>query len=130
MKNDVNNKLKHLLTFMRINQQGFNQQVCYTAFLLVVVSINACTWVEVDEHGLEVQAISNSEPAPEHCQSKGQVEVSVLHEIAFYDRDEEKIEKELLILARNEAGLMGANVIQPHSKPQDGRQRFNVFYCP
>ena len=92
--------------------------------------LNACTWVEVDEHGIGVQSISRDEPAPAHCQNKGQVEVSVVHEVGFYDRDEEKITKELLTLARNEAGLMGANVIQAHGPAKEGRQRFDVFHCP
>ena len=109
------------------------QQHNFLLILIILVTtqmLHACTWVEVDEHGVGVQSISRDEPAPAHCQSKGQVEVSVVHEVGFYDRDEEKIAKELLTLARNEAGLMGANVIQAHGLAQDGRQRFDVFYCP
>lgn len=106
------------------------QQFAALACAMVLSTLGACTWVEVDEHGINVQALARGEPPPDRCQSKGQVEVSVLHEISFYERDEEKISKELLTLARNEAGLMGANVIQARHDPKDGRQRFDAYHCP
>ncbi|GAB4193373.1 MAG: DUF4156 domain-containing protein [Wenzhouxiangellaceae bacterium] len=98
--------------------------------LLILLWLPACTWVEVDEHGYDVQALNAGAPPPSQCVSKGQVEVSVLHEISFYQRDEEKIAAELLKLARNEAGRMGANLIQPVQQPSEGRQRFDVYTCP
>lgn len=100
------------------------------AVALLCAGLNACTWVKVDDKGLRVQAIQAGTPPPANCQNKGQVEVSVLHEISFYKRDEQKIAEELEKLARNEAGRMEANVIQPESAPAEGRQRFNVYACP
>ncbi|MCG8466388.1 MAG: DUF4156 domain-containing protein [Xanthomonadales bacterium] len=106
------------------------QKIGGIACAVMLSTLSSCTWVEVDEHGINVQALARGEPPPDRCQSKGQVEVSVLHEISFYERDDEKISKELLTLARNEAGLMGANVIQAQQAPKEGRQRFDAYHCP
>lgn len=90
----------------------------------------ACTWVEVEPQGVKVQAITAGTAPPNHCRHMGEVEVSVLNKVWFYQRDKQKIARELEKLARNEAGHMDANIIQAITQPNEGRQRFATYRCP
>jgi hypothetical protein len=46
------------------------------------------------------------------------------------DRGSEKVQDELITLARNEAGTLGGNTIVPDGTIEEGRQRFVVYRCP
>ena len=50
--------------------------------------------------------------------------------VVFVPRGSEKVQDELVDLARNEAGVMGGNAIVADSSIEDGRQRFVVYSCP
>lgn len=88
----------------------------------------SCTWVALTPEGegvsvREMSAVSN-------CQRIGRVTSRSTAEVARVDRSAEAVQNELLVLARNEAGTLGGNVIVPDSVIQDGSQNFIVYNCP
>ncbi len=101
-----------------------------SAALLAALWFTAgCTWVKLRPEGIAVQAIAAGTPPPADCVKLGEIEVSVADRVGFIDRKDKKNALELEKLARNEAGLMGAEAIQPLAPPAAGRQRFTAFDC-
>jgi hypothetical protein len=50
--------------------------------------------------------------------------------LVVVERGGERLQDELIRLARNEAGDLGGNVIVPESVIEEGRQSFGVYRCP
>lgn len=99
------------------------------ATFLLVLPLAACTWVPLQPEAKSVRVIAaGAEPAG--CVRQGEVEVSVKHSVAFYERNQVKVRDELETLARNEAPGAGANTIQPLGEPFSGTQRFAAWRCP
>lgn len=96
---------------------------------LLVLPLAACTWVPLQPQAKAVRVIAAG-TAPAGCARQGDVEVSVKHSVAFYERNPVKVRDELETLARNEAPGVGANVIQPLGEPAAGTQRFAAWRCP
>lgn len=97
------------------------------ALLLAATTFaSACTWVHMAPGA---SAVRVAEGPPAGCESRGQIEVSVKHSVAFYDRDPIKVRDELETLARNEAPGIGADTIHPLGPPTNGEQRFAAWRC-
>ncbi len=88
----------------------------------------SCTWVALTSEGEGVTVREMS--AVGSCERIGRVTSRSTAEIARVDRSAEAVQNELLVLARNEAGALGGNVIVPDSVIQDGSQNFVVYNCP
>ena len=97
--------------------------------ILLVLPLAACTWVPLQPEGKSVRVIAAG-TAQAGCARQADVEVSVKHSVAFYERNDVKVRDELETLARNEAPGTGANVIQPLGEPAGGSQRFAAWRCP
>ena len=96
---------------------------------LLVLPLAACTWVPLEPDGKAVRVVAAG-AAPVGCARQADVEVSVKHSVAFYERNQVKVRDELETLARNEATTVGANVVQPLGEPEGGSQRFAAWRCP
>ena len=96
--------------------------------LLLVLPLAACTWVSLKPEAKQVRVVPAG-PAPAGCTRQGEIEVSVKHNVAFYDRDALKVRDELETLARNEAPGLGADTISPLAPPRDGGQRWALWRC-
>src|SRR5687768_6273287 len=82
-----------------------------TPLLLVAVALaSSCTWVHMAPGASAVRVV---EGPPAGCENRGEIEVSVRHNLAFYDRNERKVRDELETLARNEAPGLSADTVQP-----------------
>ena len=68
-------------------------------------------------------------PAPAGCEKRGEVSVSVKHNVAFYERNALRVRDELETLARNEGPGLQADTLQPLGEPADGEQRFAAYRC-
>ena len=68
--------------------------------------------------------------APSGCEKRGEVEVSVKHNVAFIERNPIKVRDELETLARNKAPSVPANTLQPLGEPAGGSQNFAAWNCP
>ncbi len=103
-----------------------------TPRLLVLIAallpLAACTWVPMKPEAKSVRVIAGG-PAPAGCTKLGDIEVSVKHNVAFYERNPLRVREELETLARNEAPGLGANTLQPLGEPLGGSQRFAGWRC-
>lgn len=95
-------------------------------FLIVLSSCNS--WVGVTTEGEGVRQATAGEIG--NCRRIGQAQASTMARVALVERGGERMQDELLRLARNEAGSMGGNVIVPESVIVEGRQTFGVYRCP
>jgi hypothetical protein len=92
----------------------------------LLFAMSACTWVHMAP-GASAVRVADGPPAG--CENRGQIEVSVKHSVAFYDRDPIKVRDELETLARNEAPGIGADTIHPLGAPANGEQKFAAWRC-
>ena len=65
-----------------------------------------------------------------NCQRVGSAQAQTLSRLVVVERGGERLQDELIRLARNEAGDLGGNVIVPESVIEEGRQSFGVYRCP
>jgi hypothetical protein len=92
----------------------------------LALALSACTWVHMAPGASAVKVVTGP---PTGCETRGEVEVSVKHSVAFIERNELKVRDELETLARNEAPGLQGDTIHPLSEPWDGKQRFAVWRC-
>lgn len=97
------------------------------AIVFLALSVSACTWVNMAPGAQAVRVLSPG--AAPGCEKRGEVQVAVKHNIAFYERNELRVREELETLARNEAPALQADTIQPLTPPAEGAQRFAAFRC-
>jgi len=95
-------------------------------FLIFLTGCNS--WVQVTTEGESVRLAAGNEVA--NCQRIGRVQAQTLSRVVVLERGGERLQDELIRLARNEAGDLGGNVIVPESVIEDGRQSFGVYRCP
>ncbi|MBL4581524.1 MAG: DUF4156 domain-containing protein [Gammaproteobacteria bacterium] len=94
---------------------------------IAATTLSACTWVQLTTEGenvslLAVDRISN-------CERIGRATAKTLGKIVTIQRGGERLQEELLTLARNEAGRMGGNTVVPESLIDGGEQDFGVYNC-
>jgi hypothetical protein len=97
-------------------------------FLSLSTIVSGCTWVSLTSAGEGVRLMGAVNVG--NCQRIGGTTARTLNEVARVDRSGEKLQGELITLARNEAATMGGNAIIPESVIQNGAQSFGVFSCP
>ena len=64
-----------------------------------------------------------------NCQRIGSAQAQTLSRLVVVERGGERLQDELIRLARNEAGDLGGNVIVPESVIEEGSQSFGVYRC-
>ena len=94
--------------------------------LVLPLVLSACTWVHMAPGASAVKVVA---AAPSGCEKRGEVEVSVKHNLAFIERNPIKVRDELETLARNEAPGLQADTIHPLAEPAGGSQRFAAWRC-
>lgn len=92
----------------------------------LALAFSACTWVHMAPGASAVKVVT---AAPTGCEKRGEVEVSVKHNLAFIERNPIKVRDELETLARNEAPGLQADTIHPLADPSGGTQRFAAWRC-
>lgn len=97
--------------------------------LAVGLIMSACTWVELSDEGKRIRIVGMADVAT--CKKIGTVNVALKDKIAGFDRDEDKVKRELENLARNTAADMEGNgdSIVPAGPIKDGKQNFDVYKC-
>ena len=103
-----------------------NRIILFSSLLVILSSCNS--WVQVTSEGESVSLASGNETA--NCQRVGSAQAQTLSRLVVVERGGERLQDELLRLARNEAGDLGGNVIVPESVIEEGRQSFGVYRCP
>lgn len=101
-----------------------------TLILMIAgLMISACTWVELSDEGKKIRVVSMDDVKT--CKKVGTVKVALKHQIAGFDRNEEKVKRELEHLARNTTVRleMDGDSIVPISEIKEGKQSFAVYKC-
>ena len=96
---------------------------------MVLLILQACTWVELTPRGEQVQILDMAAAA--QCSKSGQTYVSVRIEAGGFEQKEERINEQLEFLARNEAGETG-NAIVMVSESMEGMSRvreYIIYHC-
>ena len=96
--------------------------------LSVSLLLTACNWVQLTSDGRGVRLATQAEVG--NCTRIGTTTSTTTSKIIVVQRGGEKMQEELVTLARNEAGLMDGNVVVADSTIESGRQRFVVYRCP
>ncbi|MCW8907111.1 MAG: DUF4156 domain-containing protein [Sedimenticola sp.] len=101
-----------------------------TAILLISIVLllaTGCSWVKPTPEGEKVRVLDAGEVT--RCRELGSTTVSLLNRIAGIERDPEKVERELQILARNSAARAGGDTVVATSPVQNGEQRYAIYRC-
>ena len=94
---------------------------------VVVLGLSGCTWVHMAPGASAVKVVAS---APEGCEKRGEVTVSVADKITLlYARNDLRVREELETLARNEAPGIGADTVSPMAPPVNGDQQFAAWRC-
>lgn len=92
-----------------------------------IIGVTACASVDTLPGAQEISLFSAEQLAG--CQRLGSASAQVVDKIAFVERDKEKMAKELLKLAQNEALRMGGNALRIASEIKNGSRQFEVYRC-
>ena len=100
----------------------------YLAFVISIAVFGGCSnWVGLITEGEGVRLATASEIT--NCSRLGRTRSHTLDRIVGVERGADRLQDELLTLARNDAGAMGGNVIVPESLIDEGEQLFGIYVC-
>ncbi len=94
---------------------------------LLMAGCGASNWVQLTSEGQQVRLALPAEVS--NCRRVGTSNTSALNRIGFLQRGSQKLQDELVTLARNEAADIGGNRVVAESTINDGSQTFGVFRC-
>ena len=92
----------------------------------IVGTLGACSFVQLSDAGSNVTQAHGADVT--QCQSIGIVSATTKEKVGI-KRGAAKVAEELLVLARNEAGKLGANAIVAINQPKGGEQSFRAYKC-
>lgn len=99
------------------------------AIIIILAAVGGCSnWVGLTVEGEGVRLATVAEIS--NCSRLGRTRSQTLDRIVGVERGAERLQEELLRLARNDAGAMGGNVIVPESLIEEGEQVFGIYSCP
>ncbi|MBU2097782.1 MAG: DUF4156 domain-containing protein [Gammaproteobacteria bacterium] len=107
--------------------RGCMRGVAAGGLLLALSACGGSSWVQITPEGAPVQLATTAEVA--NCTRVGTANVNALDNIGFVQRGANRLQEELVSLARNEGGRLGGNRVVPESVINEGRQSFGVFRC-
>ena len=95
----------------------------------ITLLLTACgnSWVQLSPEGERVSLATAAEIG--NCQRIGVANVNALDSIGFVNRGANRLQEELVSLARNEAGDINGNRVVPESTINEGRQTFGIYRC-
>lgn len=102
------------------------QKLC--VYLALATMAGCSTWVPLTSGGKQVDLRIAS--GVESCQRIGSLTVNGVEKIGFIPRGKTKVQTELSNQARNDAAVMGANVVVPDGGVKKGRRSFIAYRCP
>lgn len=95
--------------------------------LSMALFVAACTWVKPTPRSHGIVLVNDSEIV--NCVKKGITSSKTLSKILFIPRAKNKVFSELVMLAKNEAAIMGGDAIVPVGTVVGGAQDFIVYRC-
>jgi hypothetical protein len=101
--------------------------IAISAVSVLMLGCGASNWVQLTAPAREVSVAVPAQVS--NCRRIGTSNVNALDKLAFVQRGSQKLQEELVTLARNEAADMGGNRVVAESTISEGRQTFGVFRC-
>lgn len=98
-----------------------------TMVLACAVFAAGCTWVKPTTKSHEVVLMTQDQVV--NCVKKGSTTSKTLSKIAIVPRNHDKIFSELVMLAKNEAAILGGDAVVAEGRMEEGRQTFGVYRC-
>lgn len=89
--------------------------------------LSACAWVKPLPNS-HVVALLNANDIV-NCVKKGTTNSKTLSKFLFIPRVEDKVNTELVTLAKNEAIIMGGDAVVAESDLEAGAQTFGIYLC-
>ena len=93
----------------------------------IVLLISSCTWIKLTPDGEKARVLTKAEVV--NCKMLGKTTVSLKATIAGFERNAEKVKKELETLARNHAVDLKGDTVVPESEIKNGQQSFAIYRC-
>ncbi len=100
---------------------------CFFVLLVIIMFTPACTWVKPTDAGDSVVLAKDFNV--QACRKLGSTTSRVKHNIGPIDRNQEKVNQELLTLAKNAAAEMGGDSIVAKEPAGKGFMVFDVYRC-
>lgn len=98
------------------------------AVLLACAALSAgCTWVKPSAKSHEVVLMTQDQVV--NCVKKGVTSSKTLSKITVVPRSNDKVFSELVMLAKNEAVILGGDAVVAEGLMEEGRQTFGVYRC-
>lgn len=97
------------------------------AMVLILAACGSSSWVQLTPEGQRVSLATAAQIS--NCRRVGVANVNAIDSIAFVNRGANRLQEELVSLARNEAGVAGGNRVVPESTINEGRQTFGIYQC-
>ena len=96
------------------------------ASLTLFALLSGCSFVQLTDKGTKV---AQAQPADVgNCEALGVVSASTKAKLVV-KRGADKVNEELIVLARNQAAQLGANAIVPIAQADNGAQSFRAYRC-
>lgn len=98
------------------------------ALFISFATFSACSnWVGLTIEGEGVRLATADEIS--NCSRLGRTRSHTLDRLIGVERGADRLQQELLTLAKNDAGAMGGDVIVPESLIEEGEQLFGIYSC-
>ena len=97
-----------------IFSKGVTKVKSAIGLLAVLLLVSGCTWVKLTPAGEKVRVLAKSEVGS--CKKLGQTTVSLKATVAGFERNAEKVKKELETLARNHADDLKGDTVVPETE--------------
>lgn len=94
---------------------------------ICLLILGGCTWVDVDDEAAAVELVTLDRVG--NCDRIGTTEATTKPAIGPMKRSKDKVEAELLTLARNSAAKMGGDTVVAQGPVSDGSRTFVVYFC-
>lgn len=86
-----------------------------------------CTWVKPSAKSHEIVLLTQNQVV--NCVKKGVTTSKTLSKVTFVPRANDKVFSELVMLAKNEAVILGGDAVVAEGRMEEGRQTFGVYRC-
>lgn len=108
---------------MKINKLGLS------VLIAAGLGLASCqSWVRLTPEGSLVELVGDASRVSS-CTRVGRANVQTLGKIVVVERGGQRLQDELLTLARNEAADLKGDTVVPESLIEAGKQTFGVYRC-